>query len=95
MTYYTGDTVPLKFSITDAAGAVNPSAVAVEILKPHNTVITGATAGMDGNVVTYNVPASVTNEQGRYKAYFICTLSFGERTHKIEFNVIANLEENR
>ena len=95
MSYYTGDTIPLKFTITDATGAVNPSAVAVEILKPHNTLITGATAGIDGNVVTYNVPASVTNEHGNYKAYFICTLSFGERTHKMEFTIILNPEENK
>lgn len=95
MPYYSGDTVPLKFTITDDQGAVNPSAVVVEILKPHNTLITGTNAGIDGNVVTCNVPAPVNDEQGHYKAYFVCTLSYGERTHKIEYDVIKNPEENR
>ena len=66
--YYTGDTVPLKFKLTDAEGAVNPSSVEVNILKPHNTMMNGTSAGIDGNVVTYNVPASVTDKQGHYKA---------------------------
>ena len=93
--YYTGDTVPLSFNLTDASGAVNPSAATVEILKPHNETTTAVNATIDGNVVSYNIPASVNNEGGHYKAYFVCTLSYGERTHKIEYDVIANPEINR
>ena len=94
--YYTGDGVPLKFKVTDIDGAVNPSSCAVVILKPHNSITDEVPAAVDGNVVSYNVPASVTDEQGLYKAYFVLTLPSGlERTHKIEFTVITNPEENR
>ena len=93
--YYTGDTVPLSFSVTDANGAVNPSAATVEILKPTNTYTASDNATVVGNIVSYNVPASVTDEEGKYKAYFICTISYGERTHKIMFDVIKNPEMNR
>ena len=87
--YYTGDVVPLKFTISDAEGAVNPSAVNVIILKPGNEV-TEATAAIDGNEVSYTVPPSVTQKDGHYKAYFVCTLTAGERTHKIEFDITRN-----
>ena len=93
--YYTGDSVPLKFTVTDADGAVNPASCVVHILKPDNTYIDNTAAAVDGNEVSYNVPASVTGMRGVYKAYFVLTLSYGERTHKIEFSVIMNPEENR
>jgi hypothetical protein len=92
---YTGDAKPCKFDVTDADGAVNPSSVAVEILKPTNSLLDGGTAGLDGNVVTYTVSGNVTDEEGIYKVYFICTLSYGERTHKIMFPVVRNPELNR
>ena len=94
--YYTGDGVPLKFTVSDKDGAVNPSACEVAILTPNNALIDETPAAIDGNTVSYNVPASVTDTDGLYKAYFILTLPSGlERTHKIEFTVIANPEENR
>lgn len=93
--YYTRDSVPLKFTVSDADGDVNPTACEVNILKPTNEAATG-TAAIDSNTVSCNVPGSVTTTQGLYKAYFILTLpSELERTHKIEFDVIANPEVNR
>lgn len=92
MTYYTGDSVPLKFTISDKDGAVNPSKVMVLILMPNHGVSSSAEAALDGNEVSYTVPASITREAGSYKAYFVCSLSYGERTHKIEFNVTKNPE---
>ncbi len=36
------------------------------------------------------------DEDGLYKAYFVCILpSGGERTHKIEYEILANPQENR
>ena len=92
--YYTGDGVPLKFTVSDDDGAVNPTACEVIILKPTNEVVECASA-VDGNEVSCNVAGSVTTAKGLYKAYFVLTLpSELERTHKIEFNVALNPEEN-
>lgn len=94
--YYTGDGVPLKFTVTDRDGAVNPTGCTVVILTPHNSLTDEIDSALDGNTVSYNVPASVTDTDGLYKAYFVLTLPSGaERTHKIEFTVIVNPEENR
>lgn len=94
--YYTGDGVPLKFTVSDRDGAVNPSSCKVIILTPHNSLTDEVDAAIDGNEVSYNVPGNVTNAQGTYKTYFILTLPSGaERTHKREFTVIVNPEENR
>ena len=93
--YYTGDTVPLKFTISDAEGGIAPSAVKVTILTPGNILTDEVDATIDGNAVSYNVPNSVNDMRGLYKAYFICTLSYGERTHKIEYTIINNPEEER
>lgn len=93
--YYEGDGVPLKFTVSDADGAVNPVSCDVYILKPHNTVVEAEPA-IDGNKVSYNVPGTTTDTGGHYKVYFIMTLPSGlERTHKIEFDVRVNPEENR
>ncbi len=93
--YYTGDSVPLRFTVTDSAGAVTPSAATVAILKPHNTLTDEVNATIATNIITYTVPGSVTNESGHYKAYFVLTLSYGERTHKVEFDVKPNPEVNQ
>ncbi len=94
--YYTGDGVPLKFTVSDADGDVTPTSCVVHILKPTNEYIDNTEAAVDGNKVSYNVPGSVTATRGLYKAYFVLTLpSELERTHKIEFNVIANPEVKR
>lgn len=92
--YYTGDSVPLKFTVSDDNGDVNPTACVVTVLKPTNE-IAECTAAIDGNEVSCNVAGSVTVAKGIYKAYFVLTLpSELERTHKIEFNVALNPEEN-
>ena len=88
--YYTGDAVPLKFTVTDKDGAVNPSLAMVYILMPGNRVSNGVEATIDGNEVSYTVPSDITQRYGKYKAYFVCTLTYGERTHKIEFSVRKN-----
>lgn len=89
--YFTGDGVPLKFTISDATGGITPSAVSVTILKPNNSVTDSVPAGIDENQVSYDVPGSVTDIDGRYRAYFVNTLPSGvERTHMIEFEVIRN-----
>jgi len=90
--YYSGDVVPLKFTITDADGAVNPSKVVVLILMPGNEVSNGVEAAIDGNAVSYTVPATITQIAGHYKAYFVCTLASGERTHRMEFKITKNPE---
>ena len=87
--YYTGDRVPLKFTVSNA----DITSSEVFILKPSNTMMEGVPAAVDDNTVSYNVPGSVTNEAGRYRAYFVNTLaSGGERTHKPEFEVLKNPE---
>ena len=93
MAYYTGDSVPLKFTVTDSGGAVTPSAAKVGILKPSKVETAEVNATIATNTISYTVPASVTDEQGLYKAYFRLTLTYGERTHKVEFSVIANPEK--
>ena len=94
--YYTGDGVPLKFTVADRDGAVNITSCKVVILKPHNEVTDETDAAVDGNTVSYNVPGSVNNCNGLYKAYFVNILPNGaERTHKIEYTVLSNPEENR
>lgn len=90
MSYYTGDSVPLGFTITDKDGPVTPSAAVVSILKPHGTIIPEVDATITTNTVTYVVPGTITDEEGGYKAYFVMTLSYGERSHKIEFVIQAN-----
>ena len=93
--YYTGDGVPLKFTVSDADGALNPTSCAVAVLKPDNEVVE-STAAVEGDEISYNVPGSVTDKRGLYKVYFVLTLpSSLERTHKIEFDVTGNPEENR
>ena len=90
--YYTGDRVPLKFTISDADGDVNPTACVVTILKPNNGTAK-CTAAIGGNMVSCNVSGSVNSERGTYRVYFVNTLpSGGERTHKIEYEIIDNPE---
>ena len=84
--YYTGDTVPLKFAVMGAT----PSGVKVVIQKPDGSGTSEVDGAVDGNTVSYNVPGSVTTQAGKYKAFFVCTLSYGERTHVMEFSVINN-----
>ncbi len=93
--YYTGDSVPVRLTLTDADGAVNPSSCSVVVLKPDNTETTSANATINANVVTYTIPGTVTTIRGHYKAYFVNTLSYGERTYKVEFDVVSNPEINR
>ena len=94
--YYTGDDVPLKFTVSDREGAVNPTGCKVIILTPHNSLTDETDVAVDGNEVSYNVPGSINDSDGVYKAYFILTLPSGfERTHKMEFKIIVNPEENR
>lgn len=93
--YYTGDAVPLKFTISDADGGVTPSAAKVTILKPGNQLTDEVGATIDSNEVSYTAPGSVNDMRGLYKAYFVCTLSYGERTHKMEYTIIVNPEEVR
>lgn len=90
MIYYTGDSVPLGFTITDKDGGVTPSAATVEILKPDGNLVAVTNATISTNTVSYVVPGTVTNKGGLYKAYFVCTLSYGERSHKIEFSIKVN-----
>ena len=94
--YYTGDGVPLKFNVSDADGVVNPVSCLVHILTPSNSYIDNTEAAVDGNEVSYNIPGALMNMAGVYKTYFVLTLPSGlERTHKVEFTVIANPQENR
>lgn len=92
--YYTGDNVPLKFTVSGKGGGINPLAAKVIILTP-NAPTEETNATIDGNTVSYTVPTSVTDKSGRYKAYFVLTLPSGIRTHKIEFKVKTNAEGNR
>lgn len=89
--YYTGDVVPLKFTISDATGAITPLAVEVTIQRPNHVLTESIVADIDSNQVSYDVPISTTTQDGIYKAYFVITLPGGLiRTHKIEFKVIRN-----
>ena len=89
--FYTGDNVPLKFTITDATGPLTPTVVTVEILKPDNQKTSPIEAGIDDNQVSYDVPTSITDVDGKYKAYFVITLPGGLiRTHKIEFDITSS-----
>lgn len=93
--YYTGDTVPLKFTVSDDNGPVTPQSCVVHILKPDNEYKDDTEAIINENEVSYNVPGDVNDIGGLYKAYFVCLMSYGERTHKIEYTVIHNPEVNR
>lgn len=89
--YYTGDTIPLKFTITDADGAVNPTQAKVTIIKPDNTAIPEEDAIINDNEVSYLIPVEVTNLSGVYKAFFVCSLPDSQvRTHKMQVTVIDN-----
>jgi hypothetical protein len=90
--YYTGDTVPVKFTLTDANGPVTPSAVTIQVLRPDSGVVGVSEVFIDDNLVTCYIPGGVTIIAGVYKAYFACMLSYGERTHKVEFLIKANPE---
>jgi len=87
--YFAGDTVPLKFTISDSEGGVTPSSVNVCLFKPDRSCVMD-TATIDGSEVSYNVTS--TGVAGHYRCYFICSLSYGERTHKIEFSITKNPE---
>ncbi len=89
--YYTGDTKPLKFTIDDDDGAVNPISVDLTILQPNKSILEDE-AAVDGNEVSYTVPGTTNSQAGHYKVYFVCTLTYGERTHKIEYSVVSNPE---
>jgi len=88
--YYTGDTVPLGFTITDDLGGVEPSDVKVVILNPLHESTNPVDATIDVNEVSYFVPGTVTILSGLYSAFFICTLTYGERTHRIDFRIEDN-----
>jgi len=89
--YYTGDTIPLKFTITDANGAVNPSLVMVTVYKPDKSHEEETAAEISGNEVSYNIPSSVTDISGVYVAYFVCTLPGSQiRTHMVQATVVDN-----
>lgn len=89
--YYTGDTIPLKFTITDADGAVNPSQVKVTIQKPDKSHEDEEDATILGNEVSYIIPISVTDISGVYIAYFVCTLPGSQiRTHMMQASVVDN-----
>jgi len=91
--YYTGDQIPLKYTVSDAIGGVNITSCKVTILKPDNTIMGEVDAAVDGNEVSYNIPGNVTNLEGVYRVYFVNILpSGGERTHKIERTVLLNPE---
>ncbi len=87
--YYIGDSVPLKFTITDENGPVNPTNADVKIVKPDDTVVTGYSGSISGNEVTFTVPSSVTDTPGRYTVFFELTLPGSLiRTHPIEFDIL-------
>ena len=72
MSYYTGDSVPLAFNITDKDGAINPSSVQVDMLKPGNIIVLDCCpAVIDGNEVSCVVPGTCADRQGLYKVYFV------------------------
>lgn len=91
--YYTGDAVPLKFEISDQDGGVTPSAVKVTIVNSHNDLNGPVDATIDDNTISYTVPGSVNEHHGDYIAYFVCTLGYGERTHKMAYKILPNPEE--
>jgi len=89
--YYTGDTIPLKFTITDADGTVNPSSVKVTVYKPDKSEEAGADAEIIANEVSYTISGSVTDISGVYSAYFVCTLPSSQiRTHMMQATVVDN-----
>lgn len=89
--YYTGDNVPLVFTVTDDDGAVVPTAVDLQISKPDGTVPDIEDAVIDGNEVSYTVTTGTTDMAGGYKAFFVLTLPNGNiRTHQVSFSVVAN-----
>lgn len=90
MAYYTGDSIPLKFTVTDAQGPVTPSAAKVTILKPDASKTMGVDATIVTNTVSYTVPGTVTAKLGKYETFFVVTLSYGERTHRIDFMIEVN-----
>jgi len=90
--YYTGDNVPLKFTVSDATGAVNPTSAKVMIVKPPlGDIIPEVDATISENEVSYVVPIDVTDIDGEYHAFFVMILP-GDltRTHKMEFTVLHN-----
>ena len=96
MIYYTGDSVPLAFTITDKDGGVEPNSVQVDMLKPGNQFIEDcSTPVIESNKVSCVISGDLTNVGGLYKVYFVCALSYGERTHKMEFRVTVNPERER
>ena len=90
MSYFTGDNVPLKFTVTEGGVPVTPTVAKVTIVKPNFSMTAEVNATISSNVVSYVVPASVTTLQGYYEAYFVLTISGNERTHKMLFNVVVN-----
>jgi len=89
--YYTGDTVPLKFKVLDGINPVTPSLAKVTVFPPSQTPFEEAEAGIDENVVSYDVPPANTEVYGKYTAYFVLTLPNSViRTHKMEFEVTQN-----
>ena len=89
--FYTGDNIPLKFTISDKDGVVNPSVAVVWCIKPSSRDYSElGNATIDGNEVSYTVGTGCTGEVGIYKFYFIMTIPAGQRTHKIEKEVIHN-----
>jgi len=89
--YYTGDTIPLKFTITNADGPVNPTVVKVIIEKPDKTQEDEEDAEISENEVRYTIPSLVTDISAVYTAYFVCTLPNNQtRTHVIHSSVVDN-----
>jgi len=93
--YYIGDAFPIKFKISDTSGAIKPSAVKVIVLTSYNTLTEEANATIDPDTpyeVSYTVPGSVNVKGGHYRAYCVCSLSYGERTHEVKYDILKNPE---
>ena len=89
MSYYTGDNIPLEFTIWQSSTPKTPSAATVVILKPDRSSTNSANATIVTNTVSYSVPTSVTTLEGIYTATFTLTIDGNTRSKKMRFTVEA------
>ncbi len=88
-TYVLGDSVPIKFEVeTEKGEPVLPLRVAVSAYSNDGEILKDATAEVEGNRVSYQLPNEIVNQAGQYSVYFEMMLPGGfKKSHSVTFAI--------
>ncbi len=88
MTYFTGDDIVLRFTVSDDGVAFPPLSTSLQVLLPDGSWRDLGASEIEGNKITHVVPNAVTSLDGDYMALFKMTFA-GDliRQHKMLITV--------